>query len=172
MRLPTMASSCRTLLAVSLLLCLASLSTAAASAARTVRGRVDPVPHGHGAEGGNPYSAPLPYPRGSSAPRTRSGVGAPCSLAIVGAGWGELLGAFVAINSSLYEPTEVCIFEKEGRVGGRALTLTGAFPTKNRPSLGAHRYAGHPVRARSTPSSLPPLSSLSAVLAHRGHPGG
>ena len=70
-----------------------------------------------------------------------------CKVSIIGAGFGGLYAAFRLMNDtrSGYTPSEICVFEKSDRVGGRALTLSDSqgdnvFPMKNRVSLGAHRW--------------------------------
>lgn len=49
-----------------------------------------------------------------------------CSLAVIGAGWG---GAYIAWRLAVDTPTinasDVCVFEANGRVGGRILSLKG-----------------------------------------------
>ena len=63
-----------------------------------------------------------------------------CKLTIIGAGVGGLFSAFRLINSSAYAASDVCIFEKTNRVGGRAQTLRGVFPTKSTVDVGAHKF--------------------------------
>jgi len=63
-----------------------------------------------------------------------------CSVSIVGGGVGGLHTAFRLINSSKYQPQNVCVFEASSRVGGRAFSVRGATPIPDTIDIGAHGY--------------------------------
>ena len=47
-----------------------------------------------------------------------------CKLAVVGAGWGGAYMAYrLAIDTKTVDPTDVCVFEANGRVGGRIYSI-------------------------------------------------
>jgi len=49
-----------------------------------------------------------------------------CSLAVVGAGWGGAYMAFrLAVDTNTVNATSVCVFEANGRVGGRIYSIHG-----------------------------------------------
>ena len=49
-----------------------------------------------------------------------------CSLAVVGAGWGGAYAAWrLAVDTSTIDASKVCVFEANGRVGGRIYSLRG-----------------------------------------------
>ena len=62
-----------------------------------------------------------------------------CKLTIIGGGVGGLYGAFRLANSSAYNASDICIFEKTNRVGGRAHTVH-IFPTRSTLDIGAHKF--------------------------------
>ena len=63
-----------------------------------------------------------------------------CKFTVIGGGFGGLYSAFRAYNSSLYQPQDICIFEKTDRVGGRAYSVRNVFPITPSVDIGAHRY--------------------------------
>ena len=49
-----------------------------------------------------------------------------CDLAVVGAGWGGVYAAWrMSIDTTTVSPDRVCVFEANGRVGGRILSVHG-----------------------------------------------
>jgi hypothetical protein len=93
----------------------------------------------HPARALNPPTKPTTT---QTATRTR------CRVSIVGAGFGGLYAAYRLLTdpSSPYLAADICVWEKENRVGGRALTLSkpdggNVFPMRSRVSLGAHRWS-------------------------------
>ena len=47
-----------------------------------------------------------------------------CELAVVGAGWGGAYFAWrLAVDTDTYSPSDVCVFEANGRVGGRIYSV-------------------------------------------------
>lgn len=49
-----------------------------------------------------------------------------CSLAVVGAGWGGVYAAWrLAVDTKTIDASKVCVFEANGRVGGRVYSLHG-----------------------------------------------
>lgn len=63
-----------------------------------------------------------------------------CKFTVIGGGVGGLFAAYRAYNASLYQPHEICIFEKTDRVGGRAYSVRNVFPIAPSVDIGAHRY--------------------------------
>lgn len=114
-----------------------------------------------------PTSAFSPYTPG----------GAPCRVAVVGAGAG---GAYTAFR---LDSSDVCVFEREQRVGGRALSLRQLGPHRDLTvDLGAYRFC--PVTAPPYPENcdmgMPLIANLvknalnltSKAYEHDGSEGG
>jgi hypothetical protein len=52
-----------------------------------------------------------------------------CDLAVVGAGWGGAYFAWrMSIDTDTVDPSNVCVFEANGRVGGRIFSIRGLPP--------------------------------------------
>lgn len=60
---------------------------------------------------------------------TNATLPAHCDLAVVGAGWGGAYFAWrMAIDTDTVSPNDVCVFEANGRVGGRIYSIRGLPP--------------------------------------------
>ncbi len=65
-------------------------------------------------------------------------------VTFIGTGFGNLVTAYRLLESGAYDAEDMYFFEKMDRVGGRAYTARGIFPTRAAVNIGAHKFV-HPI---------------------------